>query len=78
MPKLLCKCGEVLSYGAIPCPVEWRLLSDVKFDTFSGQIDAEAIYRATDMMLRCPRCDRLWIFWNGQEVPTEYLRSPES
>lgn len=76
MPKLLCKCGEVLSYGAIPCPIEWKLLADVKFDKFSGQVDAKSVYRASDTMLRCPNCDRLWVFWDEATIPTEYVRQP--
>ena len=74
MPKLACKCGEVLSYGAIPCPIEWRMLSDTKFDTFVGSVDAEAVYRASDTLLRCPRCGRLWVFWEGSGTPSEYVK----
>jgi hypothetical protein len=73
MPKLLCKCSEVLRYGEIPCPIEWRLISDVDFERLSGQVDAEAVYQATQMMLRCPRCDRLWVFWDQNADPTEYI-----
>ena len=73
MPKLLCRCGEVLSFGAVPCPIEWRVISDTKFEQFSGLVDAELLYRATDVMLRCPVCGRLWVFWNGHEEPAEYV-----
>lgn len=73
MPKLLCKCGEALSYGDIPCRIKWRLIADTKFDSFSGQVDAEEVYAATEMFLRCPKCGRLWVFWEGAEVPQEYV-----
>jgi hypothetical protein len=74
MPKLLCRCDEVLRFGEIPCPIEWRVISDVDFDRFSGQVDAENIYRATQMMLKCPRCGRLWVFWDKEsDTPSEYV-----
>jgi hypothetical protein len=72
MPNILCRCDEILSYGEIPSPIEWRIISDVRFDDFSGVVDAEEIYMATDMMLRCRKCGRLWVFWEGSSVPTEY------
>lgn len=73
MPKLLCKCSEVLRYGDIPCSIEWRIISDDAFDKFSGQVDAEEIYRATQTVLRCPRCGRLWVFWDNKKDPKEYV-----
>jgi hypothetical protein len=73
MPKVQCTCGEVLSFSGIPSPVEWRIISDVKFDRFAGQVDAEAIYRGSDMMLKCPQCGRLWVFWEGADDPIEYV-----
>jgi len=72
MPKILCQCGQILSYGDIPSPIEWRLISDVKFEQFVGAVDADEVYRATDTVLRCPQCDRLWVFWDGASVPVEY------
>jgi hypothetical protein len=73
MPKLLCKCGEVLRYGEIPCPLEWRIISDSKFEEFRGTVNAEEIYMATRTALRCPRCGRLWVFWNEGDAPVEYV-----
>jgi hypothetical protein len=75
MPKLLCKCGEVLILGNIPSPIEWRIISDLKFDSFHGQVDVEEIYTATDTVLRCPKCGRLWVFWEGRDTPSEYVLS---
>jgi hypothetical protein len=76
MPKLLCKCNQVLSFGPIPSPIEWRILSDERFDSFSGWVDAEDIYQATNMMLRCPNCGRLWVFWDEAANPVEYVPQP--
>lgn len=74
MPKMRCACGEILRWSEIPNPIEWRLLSDVDFDKYQGTVDAQEIYRATKSLMRCPKCDRLWIFWEGfSNPPTEYL-----
>ena len=73
MPKLLCKCGELLRYGEIPCPIEWRIISDSKFAQFVGNVDAEDVYMATQTVLRCPKCGRLWIFWDDGGTAYEYV-----
>lgn len=74
MPALNCKCGQRLNYGEIPCPDEWLFISDKAFDAFSDATDAEEIYRAMSSFLKCPRCGRLWVFWDGYEsTPQEFV-----
>lgn len=74
MPKYTCKCGESLRFGEIPCSIEWKIVSDQKFDQFSGMVDAEEIYSAMDSLLKCPNCGRVWIFWDGfKSAPQEYM-----
>lgn len=74
MPSMICKCGKKINYGNIPCIDEWLLVSDVNFDKFEGQVDAELIYREMIHALRCPECKRLWIFEKGfAEEPVEYF-----
>jgi len=63
----------VLSFSEIPCSIAWRIISDVAFEKFSGQVDAEEIYLATEKVLRCPRCGRLWVFWGPDNRPQEYV-----
>lgn len=77
MPAYECKCGHRISYGEIPCKDEWLFVSDVDFDGFAGQVDAEDVYRKMRSFLLCPACGRLWIFWSGYEhEPKEYLPPP--
>jgi hypothetical protein len=45
MPSILCKCRNRLDYGEIPNPIEWRMISDVAFDGFSGLVDADDVYQ---------------------------------
>jgi len=80
MPKMLCKCGEVLSWSEIPCPIEWLVIKDTDFDWDDYPAKAEDLYRKMKSLMRCPRCDRLWVFWSGfKQDPTEYVPArPES
>ena len=67
MPKLLCKCSAVIHYGEIPSPNEWLLFSDSNFDNFSGMVDAEEVYAVSTSFLKCPKCSRLYVFWEGHQ-----------
>ena len=77
MPKMLCRCGETLRWSEIPNPIEWLLIADTAYDEYHNQVDAESLYRAMTHLLRCPTCDRLWVFWEGfPSDPTEYVPGP--
>jgi hypothetical protein len=70
--------GEILHDGEIPCPNEWLFISDVEFDKFSGNVDAEEIYNAIKSLIKCSRCDTIWFFWNGfQAEPQQYIPQPK-
>ena len=75
MPRARCECGETLAWSQYPNPIEWLIISDEKFDSFGpGKINRSAVYRSMAHALRCPRCRRLWISWNGfDEAPEELL-----
>lgn len=74
MPSILCRCGEKLRYGEIPNSIEWLAISDNEYDAFSGEINAEDLYRNMCSLLKCPRCGRLWAFWDGfGSPPTVYV-----
>jgi hypothetical protein len=72
--KFRCVCGETIrTSGDIPNRIEWHLLSDVDFDEFHGEVEAEEVYLATTLMYRCPASDHLWVYWDGiNEEPTLY------
>ena len=73
MPSFLCKCGEKINYGSIPCADELLVISDIEFDRFAGNVDSEKIYRAMVHALKCPVCKRIWLFESGFAVaPHEY------
>jgi hypothetical protein len=77
MPNMLRTCGHRISYGEIPCRNQWLLISEDFYDQFSGEVDAEIIYRAMLPILRCPNCERLWIFWEGFAKPVSAYK-PDS
>lgn len=70
MAKFECVCGEIIrTSGDIPNPIEWHLISDTRFDSFEGLVDAEDVYKATTIMFRCPASDHLWVYWDGFDEP---------
>ncbi|MBN1121590.1 MAG: hypothetical protein JXJ17_10960 [Anaerolineae bacterium] len=71
MPKFGCSCGEILNLSGIPAANQWLCISDVDYDNFTGKIDAEKLYLSFVPMLRCPKCDTLWFFWNGFGEPAK-------
>ncbi|WP_454729861.1 hypothetical protein [Cellulosimicrobium protaetiae] len=79
MAKWLCTCGTVLRLsGLIPNPTEWLLVADTVFDEFHGRATADDVYAAAQHALRCPSCDRLYVFWSGlAQPPTVYARETE-
>jgi hypothetical protein len=67
MPKLICKCDNVISMGEIPNPNEWLFISDIVYDKFTEGIDSETLYMQMKGMLKCNKCGRLWFFWDGYD-----------
>jgi hypothetical protein len=78
MAKIRCVCDTIIqTSGGIPNELEWKILSDVEFDSFEGIIDAEDIYLESKSMFRCPTCGRLWIFWQDTGQPPQCYK-PEN
>ncbi|GAB3939874.1 hypothetical protein GCM10028805_00800 [Spirosoma harenae] len=76
MPKFSCKCSHIIPIGEIPTPDQWNMISDIEYDSFAGSIDSEQLYSKMKVVLKCPVCGRLYVFWNGwQADPTCYEKS---
>lgn len=41
------------------------MISDVVYDSYTGMIDAEVLYKDMKSTFVCNQCEGLWIFWNG-------------
>jgi hypothetical protein len=68
MAKFLCVCGATIrTSGDIPHPYQWLFVSDLDYDDWEGQIDAEALYMAFGHAYRCPDSGHLWVFDRGYE-----------
>ena len=75
MPKMLCTCDNVIFLHEIPCPHEWRLISDVEYGRlWEEHATHEQIADATTLAVKCDECGRLFIYWDGfDKQPTEYV-----
>ena len=74
MPGIQCKCGNIIKIGEIPNPSEWLFISDVEYDKYSGNIEAEDLYLAMKRFLLCNRCGRIWVYWEGNQIePVPYI-----
>lgn len=65
MPKIKCKCGEIIDLSGIPSPNQHLIISDIEFDDFEGAVDSEFIYSKMKIVVSCPRCKRLHIYYDG-------------
>jgi len=75
MPKIKCKCGNIISLSAIPSPHQSHIITDVEFDNFQGMVDAEEIYSSMKIVVHCDVCGRLYIYNNGfGELPLIYRK----
>ena len=75
MPKIICKCNEVLDYGNIPSPIDYLFISDIDYADYEDEVDSEVLYKHMKIFLKCPKCNRLWFFWDGMDKkPIEYKK----
>lgn len=65
MPKLKCKCGEMIDLSGIPSLNQYLIISDTEFDNFEGNVDSELVYSQMKIVIRCYSCRRLYIYFDG-------------
>lgn len=91
MPKLKCRCGETTSLIEVPNPhsfyaipdekcwsvvkhVEHALKEEHPTDHINAAIVVESI-----LILKCPNCSRLYVYWNDADSPpTVYTQEGEN
>ena len=69
MPKLVCKCKNILDLSPIPCRDQYLFISDMEFDTVPDELPAGDLYSKFELFFECPNCERLWVYWNGFSNP---------
>lgn len=74
MPSYRCNCDKWISYTSIPADPSYHLVAE-KDVVVQDDIDTcNATWSESKQVLRCPYCDRLWVFWDGfHNAPTEYV-----
>lgn len=73
MPSYLCRCQKRIDYTEIPAASSYYLVADEAAEVQDDLVTYVANWTESTNVLRCPSCDRLWVFWNGMGgVPTEY------
>ncbi|GMU25073.1 MAG: hypothetical protein AMXMBFR13_51440 [Phycisphaerae bacterium] len=76
MPSYLCKCSKRIDYTKIPADASYHLVADEDVDILEDIVTHTAQWQKGIQVLRCPQCDRLWVFWQGfGSAPTEYVNA---
>jgi hypothetical protein len=78
MPKMLCNCGYVVNYSNIPSEHDYKFISDIEFDKFQGKVDVEELYLTMKIIRKCPKCGRLYVFWNGSGSEPEVYKKEDN
>lgn len=74
MPKILCRCGEIIGLGDIPSSNQWMIISDVDItdeDWENKNLNMADLYKKMNIVVKCPKCKRLYIYWNGFDKEPE-------
>jgi len=79
MPKILCRCNNVLNLILSPSKHGYRLVSESLIDSLYGSTEpvndiVSKVNLSTVMVYRCDSCGRLIVFWDKQKnVPKFYV-----
>lgn len=80
MPKIRCTCDQVIWLGEIPSPYQLMMITDTELDQLwpadSDNMRAEEFYKISKIVVQCPACKRLHVFWNGFDKP-QVIYCPE-
>ncbi|NRT13762.1 phage FluMu protein Com [Flavobacterium sp. 28A] len=81
MPKIICeKCNEIINLSEIPSKNQWMIISDIHLDECweNDNINSDKLYSKMEIMVKCPNCQTLHVFWNGfEKKPQIYLPCSE-
>ena len=72
MAKMICRCEMILRDDDPDCSL--FLLSDREFDVDK---DSAHLFGLAKLVLHCPACGRLWVFWEEGKAPAEYVLGSE-
>lgn len=74
MARMECKCGEILSNSAAPNDIQLRVYTDREWDEIMnlGMIDSVDIPLPKYDVWRCPKCERLYVWREGNTMAKIY------
>ncbi|MFC4686020.1 hypothetical protein ACFO4P_03630 [Epilithonimonas pallida] len=77
MPKINCKCGNIIRLNDIPNVNELHIISDIDFEQFWNDdedfVKIEDVASQMKLVVKCNNCCRLYIYENGMnEEPIIY------
>ncbi len=84
MPKILCRCENLIDLTPIPCPDGFEMISEDEMNSLysapSGAAEdfIERFRRVSQQVYKCPYCGRLLVFWNKDQKATFYNLDPEA
>jgi len=76
MARFMCKCGETLSNSEAPNDIELKVYTDREWDGILNHvlIDPLTIPDPKYDVWRCPKCERLYFFEEGNDVAVKVYR----
>jgi len=79
MPKIKCLCNFIILLGDIPSVNQLNIISDVEFFKFfeNDNCNVGEIYHAMKIVVKCPNCGRLHVFWDGYDKPQRIYKLEE-
>lgn len=77
--RMQCKCGEVLSNSTAPNDIQLRVYTDKEWDDIinMGEIDSLNIPHPEFDVWRCPKCERIYFFEDGNYKTTKIYKLEE-
>ena len=83
MPKLKCKCSNVIDLTPIPCDQLYRLIYEkATYDLYGTKLTTgddliTELFNRSAQVFKCDKCGRLMIFWNRGQVKADVYK-PEN
>lgn len=73
MARFLCKCGRTLNNSQVPSEIILHVYTDEEWDKVLSEdnIDTLKIPKPINEVWRCPSCNRIYVFRNGEKMPSK-------
>ncbi len=62
MPKVLCKCGNIILLNEIPNEHEYLYISDAAYEALDDNCQKDKIYAEMNIAVKCDSCQRIYLY----------------